>query len=219
MALPKVKICCISSREEAINAINQGASFIGLVSEMPSGPGVISEELIYEIAQTTSSKVKSVLLTSKTSASDIIDQYHRVKTEFIQLVDEIEDDDLEVIRSALPDVRLMQVIHVTDQKSINKAINIAPLVDYILLDSGNPNAKIKELGGTGRVHNWDISKEIVEKVHIPVFLAGGINEQNVVEAFNHVKPFGLDLCSGVRTDGKLDIDKLKSFFNKVKSLN
>ena len=90
-------------------------------------------------------------------------------------------------------------------------------MDFILLDSGNQKLKIKELGGTGRTHDWTISKKIVETVDVPVFLAGGLNPDNIKEAAEFVKPFGIDLCSGVRTNGKLDEHKLKQLFTNLNS--
>ena len=88
-------------------------------------------------------------------------------------------------------------------------------VDALLLDSGNPKLAIKELGGTGRVHNWKLSRSIVEQSPVPVFLAGGLNPSNVKQAIDEVQPYGLDLCSGVRTNGRLDPAKLEAFFKNA----
>ena len=102
------------------------------------------------------------------------------------------------------------------EESIEEAKKISHSVDTILLDSGNPNLEIKELGGTGRVHNWEISRRIVEAVDTPVFLAGGLNPDNVAQAIKEVNPFGVDLCSGIRTDKKLNEKKLAAFFSQIK---
>ena len=83
------------------------------------------------------------------------------------------------------------------------------------MDSGNPNLSIKELGGTGRTHDWELSREIRKSISIPIFLAGGLNKDNVRQAIEIVQPFGLDLCSGVRTNGQLDENKLKEFFKAI----
>lgn len=117
--------------------------------------------------------------------------------------------------SCLPNVKLVQVIHVIDDNSVKEAIEIASYVDAILLDSGNPGLSVKELGGTGRTHNWTLSRAIKDSISIPLFLAGGLNKDNVRQAIETVQPFGLDLCSGVRTDGRLDRQKLKDFFNAI----
>ena len=214
---PKVKICCISSIAEAKLAIENGADAIGLVGEMPSGPGIISDELIKKIASIIPPSISSFLLTSETTTTKIIEHHKKVNTNTIQIVDKLTKGNYQDLRIKLPEIDIVQVIHVIGEESITEALNIAPFVDYLLLDSGNPNLKIKTLGGTGKVHNWEISKRIRESVKIPVFLAGGLNSQNIKAAINKVQPFGVDLCSGVRTNGKLDERKLKSFFDTVKN--
>jgi phosphoribosylanthranilate isomerase len=216
MKTTKVKICCISSAEEARTAIRCGASALGLVSSMPSGPGVISEELIADIIKTVPQNISTFLLTSKQDAGSIIAQQRRTKASTLQLVDAVSPDIYKELRKQLPDVSLVQVIHVIDESSINESKTISQFVDYILLDSGNPNLQVKELGGTGRKHNWNISKRIVEEVKVPVFLAGGLNSENVREAITIVQPYGLDLCNGVRTNGQLDEEKLIRFFEALK---
>lgn len=218
MGIPKVKICCISSVEEAELAIKYGADILGLVGKMPSGPGVINDEMISEIVKATPPPISTFLLTSETKAEDIINHYFKVNTTTIQIVDRLENRDYERIREAIPHVKLVQVTHVIDEDSVKEAIEISNYVDALLLDSGNPNLEVKELGGTGRTHNWELSKRIRESIKIPLFLAGGINAANVQEAVAMVKPFGLDLCSSVRTDGKLDETKLKAFFDAVHSI-
>lgn len=215
MQIARVKICCISSSEEAAMAIRYGAAALGLVGKMPSGPGIISDEEIYSIAQTIPPPIASFLLTSETTAEDIITHHRRVHTTTIQLVDALSDRSYELIREKLPAVKLVQVIHVIDERSVEEAIEIADFVDAILLDSGNPNLSVKELGGTGRTHNWQLSRQIREHITKPVFLAGGLHPHNVKEAIEVVQPFGVDLCSGVRTDGKLDERKLEAFFKAM----
>jgi len=212
---PRVKICCISSSEEAAMAIRHGAAALGLVGKMPSGPGIISDEEIYSIAQTIPPPIASFLLTSETTAEDIVTHHRRVHTTSIQLVDALSGRSYEFIRKELPAVKLVQVIHVIDEHSVEEAIEISQWVDAILLDSGNPNLSVKELGGTGRTHNWQLSRQIREHISKPVFLAGGLHPLNVQEAIETVQPFGVDLCSGVRTNGKLDERKLEAFFKAM----
>lgn len=216
MTRPRVKICCISSIEEAKMAIECGASALGLVGHMPSGPGVIGDELINQIAKSVPPPISTFLLTSETKPMEIIAHYKRAHTTTIQIVDELEKRAYEMLRKELPSVKLVQVIHVIDDKSVKEAIEISNYVDAILLDSGNPNLAIKELGGTGRTHNWELSKEIRKSVSIPLFLAGGLNKDNVRDAIDFVQPFGIDLCSGVRTNGQLDKIKLQEFFNAIR---
>jgi phosphoribosylanthranilate isomerase len=217
MTRPRVKVCCISSIEEAKAAMDAGASALGLVGQMPSGPGVISDELIHRIARAVPPPVSTFLLTSETRATDIIRHYKKVYTSVIQLVDKPEAGAYEALRRELPYVKLVQVIHVSDHNSLNEATEAAAFVDALLLDSGNPGLPVKVLGGTGRTHNWEISREITRSVTVPVFLAGGLHSGNVKQAIEAVQPYGLDLCNGVRTNGKLDAVKLKAFFEAIDS--
>ncbi len=182
---------------------------------MPSGPGVISESLITEIAKTIPPGVASFLLTSLQDAGDIIDQHRRCGVNTIQICDRLTKGTYDDLRSALPGIGIVQVIHVLGDESIDEARDTAPHVNAILLDSGNPKLATKELGGTGRKHNWEISRRICESVSVPVYLAGGLNAQNVTGAIEQVRPFGVDICSGVRTDGRLDETKLSAFCRNI----
>ena len=213
--LPFVKVCCISSVQEAQLALAAGASALGLVSEMPSGPGVISDELIAEIAAQVPPPVATFLLTCRQEAEEIIAQHRFCRTSTIQLVDYVPIAQLQKLRAGLPGIKLVQVIHVVDQDSLAEARVSAPFVDALLLDSGNQKLPVKELGGTGRTHDWTLSRRICETVGRPVFLAGGLNRDNVADAVATVRPFGLDLCSGVRTRGALDAGKLEGFFKAL----
>ena len=211
----KVKICCISSIEEATLAVAYGAAAIGLVGRMPSGPGIITDELIHAIAKTVPPPTHTFLLTSETTTDNIIEHHKKVNTTTIQIVDALSGREYHKIREAIPNVQLVQVIHVLDEGSIKEAIEISEFVDAILLDSGNPNLPTKVLGGTGKTHNWDLSKKIREEISLPVFLAGGINKDNIKKAIEHVQPYGIDLCSSVRTNGQLDESKLEELFKAI----
>lgn len=212
----RIKICCIVSPEEAALAIAHGADALGLVGAMPSGPGVIDDDLISEIVDTVPPPVSTFLLTSETEAGRIVHHARRCRADTIQLVDRVAPDAYPIIRAALPSRRLVQVIHVEGEKSIETATSAARLADAILLDSGRPSAELKELGGTGRTHDWAISRAIVEACPCPVFLAGGLKPDNVGEAIREVRPFGVDLCTGVRREGRLDPGTLQAFVNEVK---
>jgi phosphoribosylanthranilate isomerase len=212
---PRVKICCISSVEEARMAVAQGASAVGLVSAMPSGPGVIDEKLIAEIAASAPPPIATFLLTSKQDAASIIAQQRRCGVNTIQLCDRVQDGCHQELRVALPGVSIVQVIHVNGPESVHEAVSIAGQVDALLLDSGNQKLAVKELGGTGRKHDWRISRRICEAVKVPIFLAGGLNPDNVRDAIREVGPYGLDICSGVRTDGRLDEAKLGKLFEAI----
>jgi phosphoribosylanthranilate isomerase len=212
---PRVKVCCIASVEEAHAAVVCGASAVGLVSEMPSGPGVIAEELIAEIAARVPPPVATFLLTCGQDARSIIEQQRRCRVNTLQLCDRVPVEVYSELRAELPGVSLVQVVHVGGEESFEEARTVARHVDALLLDSGNQSLAVKELGGTGRTHDWRVSRRIVEASPVPVFLAGGLRPENVAEAVEAVRPFGLDVCSGVRTDGRLDAEKLRRFFAHV----
>ena len=196
-------------------AIRHGASALGLVSAMPSGPGVIAEETIAEIARMVPPGVGSFLLTSRQDAASIIEQQRRLRVSTLQICDRLTSGSHRDLRAALPGIAIVQVVHVVGPESVAEAIGVAPEVDAILLDSGDPGRPVKELGGTGRRHDWRLSRRIREAVGVPVFLAGGLDPDNVAEAVAEVGPFGLDVCSGLRTGGALDEGKLSRFFEAV----
>jgi phosphoribosylanthranilate isomerase len=210
---PRVKVCCIKSVAEAWMAIEAGAAALGLVSQMPSGPGVISDELAAEIAAQVPPGVDAFLLTAHREPEALVEQNRAVKARALQLVDALPAGAHAALRRALPGVKLVQVIHVVGPEALDEAVAVAGQVDAILLDSGNPSLQVKELGGTGRRHDWEISRRIRERVGVPLFLAGGLRPENAREAIATVRPFGLDVCSGLRSgdDFALDPDKLERF--------
>lgn len=210
-----VKVCCIQDHREAELAARHGASALGLVSEMPSGPGVIAEERIAEIVAGVSGSVATVLLTSETDPDRIIDQQRRCGVDALQLIDRVELSVYERLRSGLPGVRLIQVVHVTGPEAVDDARRLAALVDELLLDTGRPSAEVRELGGTGRTHDWRLSRAIRERVDVPVWLAGGLDPDNVGEAVRTVEPYGVDVCSGLRPSGELDEGLLARFVRAV----
>jgi phosphoribosylanthranilate isomerase len=218
---PVVKVCCIASVAEAFLAIDAGAHALGLVSAMPSGPGVIADATIAQIAGAVAAsapRVETFLLTSRTRADSIAAQHEKMRTTTLQLVDHVPESDLQRLRALCPGVQLVQVIHVIDETSIAEALAATPWVDALLLDSGNPGLAIKELGGTGRQHDWQLSRRIRDAVApLPLYLAGGLSADNVAEAIRTVRPYGLDLCNGVRTEGQLDAAKLRDFFAAARS--
>ena len=216
-ATPRVKVCCISSVAEAALAIAHGASALGLVSHMPSGPGVVDEERIAEIIATVPPPIATFLLTSAITADAIVAQQQHMRPTTLQLVDHLGADVHRALRNALPGITLVQVVHVEDEASVEYALSVTLGVDALLLDSGRLNAPVKELGGTGRTHDWLLSRRIRDESGKPIFLAGGLTSSNVGDAIQTVQPFGLDLCTGVRANGALDAHKLDQFMRAVRA--
>lgn len=212
-----IKVCCIQDADEARLAIAHGADAVGLVSEMPSGPGPVPEATIVAVVGTLPARFPSFLLTSKPDATAIIAQVRRTGVTTVQICDRLMMGNHRDLRAALPGVTIVQVIHVTGANSVHEATGVHELVDAILLDSGRPDLAVKELGGTGRVHDWAVSRRIREGVRVPVWLAGGLTAANVEGAIRAVRPHGVDVCSGVRTDGRLDAAKLGGFVQAVRA--
>ena len=210
-----VKICCIESVDEAWVAVRHGASALGLVSKMPSGPGVIEDEVIRRIAATVPPGVATFLLTSSQDPQVIVEQQRTVRPTTLQLVDRLPAGAHAYLREELPGVALVQVIHVTGPESVDEALEAAGVADALLLDSGRPGAPVKELGGTGRTHDWEVSRRICDLVAVPVYLAGGLDPGNAAAAARAVRPFGLDACSGLRTAGRLDPVKVAAFMRAL----
>jgi phosphoribosylanthranilate isomerase len=208
---PRLKVCCIASVEEMRAAAAAGASAVGLVSEMPSGPGVIPEPLIAEIARAAPPGLDTFLLTCRQDADAIADQQRRTGVTTVQVCDDLPAGGHARLREALPAVTLVQVVHVDGDEAVARAVAASRHVDAILLDSGNQKLAVKELGGTGRRHDWTISRRIRDAIGVPLYLAGGLTAANVAEAIATVDPYGLDVCSGVRTEGRLDGSKLARF--------
>ena len=217
MRRTRIKICCIQSAAEARLAIDQGADALGLVGAMPSGPGPIADAEIAAIAATVPPPLATFLLTSETAAGAIVAHARRCRTNTLQLVDRVAPADYAELRAALPGIKLVQVIHVDGEEAIAEARAFGPLADALLLDSGRPHAAVRVLGGTGRTHDWAVSRRIVEAASCPVFLAGGLRPDNVGAAIRAVRPFGVDLCTGVRTDYRLDAAKLEAFVAAVEA--
>jgi phosphoribosylanthranilate isomerase len=214
---PRVKICCMQSVEEAWLAIDAGASALGFVSAMPSGPGVISDDRIAEIVRSVPPPIATFLLTCLQDVEAIIAQQRHTGANALQLCDEVGVDSHRELKARLPGISIVQVIHVAGDESVAEAAALAPHVDALLLDTGNRTSAVKELGGTGRQHDWRISRKIRDRVAVPVFLAGGLRPENVSEAIRVVAPFGVDVCSGLRPDGALDAAMLARFLGAVRS--
>jgi phosphoribosylanthranilate isomerase len=208
----ELKICCIASVHEAELALAHGATALGLVSAMPSGPGPIADNDIAVIARATAGRARRFLLTSRTDAAHIAAHVRLAGTDTVQLVDTPTPAVLRALRGMIPGVALVPVIYVQDGGAVEVARALAGDADALLLDSGNPRGAVRELGGTGRTHDWGVSEAVVRAVApCPVFLAGGLTAANIADAVQAVRPAGVDVCSGVRTGGRLDEQKLRAF--------
>lgn len=210
-----IKICCVKDVAEARLAVSYGAAAVGLVSSMPTGPGVISDRMIAQIVTQIPSNIGTFLLTAETDPALIARQALAAGVNTVQICDRPPHGAHQQLRRMARSLSIVQVVHVIDEDSYHEAVHVARHVDALLLDSGNPYGAERELGGTGRTHDWEISRRIVRDVEIPVFLAGGLNPDNVADAIRTVRPYGVDVCTGVRTSRRLDRTKVVAFFEAV----
>lgn len=212
----RIKVCCIASPEEASIAVKAGADALGLVARMPSGPGPIPDAMIARVTAVVPPPVATFLLTSETTAEAISAHVRATNPSTVQIVSHIDPTESEKLARLEPHLRRVQVIHVQGPEAIGLISAYAPYVHAFLLDSGRPDATMAELGGTGRAHDWAVSAAFVQATDKPVFLAGGLSAANVGDAIRQVRPYGVDLCSGIRSDGHLDPVKLSAFVRAVK---
>jgi phosphoribosylanthranilate isomerase len=211
----RIKVCCIASPEEAQVAVAAGADALGLVARMPSGPSPIPDAQIAGVTAVVPPPVATFLLTSETTADAISAHIRATNPSTVQIVSHIDPAESARLAEIEPQIRRVQVIHVEGAEALEMIPLYSRHVHAFLLDSGRPNAAVAELGGTGRAHDWDVSAAFVRASDKPVFLAGGLSAANVAHAIRKVRPYGLDLCSGVRTDGELDGAKLAAFVSAV----
>lgn len=212
----RAKICCIASAEEARLAVEAGADALGFVGARPPNPRTIPDARIAEIVRAVPPPVATFLLTTEQTADAISAHIRRTHPTAVQILRHLDPAQSARLAELEPHVRRVQAIHVEGPAALDLIPVYTPHVHAFLLDSGRPNAATPEFGGTGRRHDWAVSADFVRASRLPVFLAGGLSAANVADAIRLVRPFGVDLCSGVRTDGRLDPDKLADFMRAVR---
>lgn len=206
----------MASPEEVQLAIRAGADAVGFVGAMPTGSHSIDDDTIASLAAIVPPPIATFLLTSELTAAAIARHVERTHPCVVQIVPHISMAEAATLAGLLPGIRRVQVIHVEDERVLAMIEGYAPHVQAFLLDSGRPSLAVPQFGGTGRTHDWRISAEFVRRSPLPVFLAGGLTPANVGEAIRRVRPFGVDVCSGVRTAGRLDPGKVAAFIEAVR---
>lgn len=210
MTRTRIKICCIADAAEARMAADAGADMIGLVGPMPDGPGIVSHAAAREIAGTVPPWVRPVLLTASDTAEAIAADAAAAGVDTVQVVRHIAPAESRAL--ARTGLGVLQVIHVEGPEAVGLIPDYAGHVDAFLLDSGRPSTG-GALGGTGEVHDWRVSRAFVALSPVPVFLAGGLGPENAARAVAEVRPFGLDICTGLRPGGRLDAGRLRAFLD------
>lgn len=213
----KVKICGIKTAEELKSVILSGADAVGFISGIThKSEDAIQPEEVRNLSKLVPPFITPVLVTHLTSLGELFQIIITAQVFTIQLQGDISPENIRLLKQALPYAKFIKAIHVVDRSAIEKAKEYENIVDAILLDSKTSD----RLGGTGLTHDWNISAEIVKTVKVPVILAGGLNPDNVKEAINKVKPFGVDVNTGVKgLNGYKDPEKVKRFIEIAKNAN
>jgi phosphoribosylanthranilate isomerase len=128
--------------------------------------------------------------------------------DIIQIHGSLEPENIAILKN-----KIYQRLIVAINSESQETHGLDSIADAILLDTLN-NGK---LGGSGKTHDWNMSAELVERLKVPVILAGGLNPNNVVEAVRKVRPYAVDVSSGVETDGRKDPEKINSFIREAKN--
>lgn len=216
----KVKICGISNEIDAISAIKLGADAIGFVM----GGKVLPVE-VEPYAQTVRETIKrfpkgvdSFLVTHLFEGEDILALSNYIQSTGIQISEDILIEEVEKVRKNT-DKKIIKTIVTTDPKAVEKLKLYEPYCDYFLLDS----RECGYTGGTGKENNWQMCRKLIELTDKPVFIAGGLNPENVKDAIKEADPYGVDVSTGIscysknylRKDRK-DANKIEKFIKTVK---
>ena len=206
------KICGINSLEDVNVVLKSGAHALGfLVGITHLAEDKVSNEEAKTLIEGLPPYVSSVAVTHLTNVNEIIELVKYLGVTTVQIHDYIPPEAVKVVRDMLQCVKIIKAVHVVDEDALAVAKSFVPYVDAILLDSRTN----ERLGGTGMTHNWNISAKIVQAVKKPVILAGGLTSDNVYEAVIKVKPFGVDVNSGVETKYKKDFLKVSKFISNA----
>ena len=214
-----VKICGIRRHEDALIAAELGADAIGLlVGQRHNSPDFISAAVAREISRTLPPSVEAVLVTQITEVDEIERLLRQSGITAVQLHSEITADSVANLRTRFPDLKVFKSVHVISAESVRYPEGFSKVVDGFVLDT--INVATDQVGGTGNIHDWSISQEIVTRFpDIPIILAGGLNSKNVRSAIESVHPFGVDVNSGTKgSDGFKDARKMREFIREAKRL-
>lgn len=214
----KVKICANKNISDAKMAIDAGADIIGiLVGQKHNSNDFVDKYKAKEIASFVKNKCDVSLVTHLTDAKKIIDLTKFIGNNIIQLHSDISEEEVEKIAKELKDVKLVRLIHISKDGKICTDYKNMKYGDFYLLDSFN--SQTNQVGGTGIIHDWNKSKELIEVLNKPTFLAGGLDPDNVYDAIKIVKPYGVDVNSGCKNEtGIKDKEKVQRFVHNAKRI-
>jgi phosphoribosylanthranilate isomerase len=209
--MPKVKICGVKTLADAMMCASAGADYVGNIVNIPSSPRSISVEKSKKIFSLLPESTLGIAVTASKSPEEVVEIARAIDPCCVQLHGYEDPVFVEKVKEGVS-CKVIKAVHVKGVESIERALEYAEFCDAILLDTYS-----KRLGGSGKIHDWGIAKKIVEQADCHVFLAGGLNPENIVEARNIVSPFCLDVSSGVeKSPGVKDPEKVKRFIARAK---
>lgn len=211
-----VKICANKSINDAKMCIDAGADFLGLlVGQRHDSTDFIDKYTAKEIVDFSKGKIKTVLVTHLTNSEEIIKLTQYIGNDVIQLHSNIDEDEVEKIVKALPNIKLIRLIHISQKGQICTNYKTMKYADYYLLDSFN--FETNQVGGTGLIHDWNLDRELIKKLNKPTFIAGGLTPENVANAIKTANPSGVDVNSGCKLNGTKNKRLVKEFVFNAKN--
>lgn len=213
----RVKICGIKNIEDALAVAALGADELGFHVGLAGGRSPLTPEDAARIIKQLPPHAAPVLVTSVVEPKELIGLAQKTGAAILQLYGDASPAQIQEVKEAMPSVKIWKVINIADEASIALAKEYEGAADAVALDTFNKDNGAR--GGSGKTHDWDISRRIAESLSIPVILAGGLNPENVAEAVAQVRPAGVDVNSGVTNpDGSKDLAKVKRFIEHAKGV-
>ncbi len=212
----EVKICANKSIEDAKMCLEAGADIIGiLVGQEHTSNDFVNKDTAKEINNYVNGKCDVSLVTHLTNADEIIELTKYIGNNVIQLHSDIDESEVEKIVKTLPEIKLVRLIHISNDGKICTNYKNMKYANFYLLDSFN--LETNQVGGTGLTLNWNKSRKLIQILDKPTFLAGGLNPNNVEQAIKSAQPYGVDVNSGCKNDkGVKDKEKVKEFVFNAK---
>lgn len=213
----RIQIAGVSSLEEALAAADAGVDALGFTVRLPTGVhDDLTEAKARGIVAALPPFVASVAITYVDTPREAVELCRYLGVTTLQLHGPFPTQEIPVLRVGLPHLKIIRAVHVTGPEAVAQARALARQVDALILDTYDPATG--RHGATGKTHDWTISRQIVDGVPVPVILAGGLTPDNVADAIAAVRPWGVDVHTGIeRPDGSRDLDHIRAFVRNARA--
>ncbi|HDS45870.1 MAG TPA: phosphoribosylanthranilate isomerase [Methanomicrobia archaeon] len=210
-----VKICGVTNAEDARLVLESGADLLGMIVDVPvASPRKISLDSAVEIAHALNNEIDLVAVMMPRTVQEVERIVRRLEPVAVQLHGFESNAFLHAVRTAVPDVKVIKTVHLDEIGAIHGGLPEPEYLDFLLLDTVS-----HQLGGTGKTHNWATSARLVEESTVPVLLSGGLSPSNVRDAIRAVKPYGVDVASGVESSpGRKSREKIELFVRNARCM-